>query len=68
MQRWLAGRTRNATASILIGLAMIAAGVFWIVDEVGIHRYLAAVFTLLAAVNVAIGVAGIRERRSANPS
>ncbi len=66
MQRWLAGRTPNPTASILIGLAMTAVGIWWSVSQGGTHRLVSVAFTLVGALNCVIGIAALRERRTAS--
>jgi len=64
MQRWLArqsaGRPRR---SILSGLVMIAAGVVGTVVSVDAGRYFGAALIALGALNMAIGIAALSERR-----
>ena len=64
MRRWLASGTDRPRLLIVLGLIIVATGVWVVVSASGIERYLGAFFIVVGCVNAASGVAALREQRS----
>jgi hypothetical protein len=65
MWRWLASQSAGRPARLLfLGLVIIAAGLFTFLGTAGVERYGAGFIIAVGAFNAAIGIAGLRERRS----